>query len=115
MRYILYKTNVQIYPTYGSAMVQETKDSPYSALDNAKTKRVHYRITALSAAGVFLDGYDISIIAVALTIITLISAFSYVNTALGKGLMAASTTIGMLVGAVLFGYITDLKGRIRRL
>ena len=92
-------------------MVEDNRDSPYSALDNAKTRGVHYRITALSAAGVFLDGYDISIIAVALTIITSISAFSYVNTPLGKGLMAASTTIGMLVGAVLFGYITDLKGR----
>lgn len=83
----------------------------FEALDNAKTSRVHYKITALSAAGVFLDGYDISIIAVALTIITGISGFSYVNTPLGKGLMAASTTIGMLFGAITFGYITDIKGR----
>jgi putative MFS transporter len=92
-------------------MVDQTDVSTYPALDNAKTKGIHYRITALSAAGVFLDGYDISVIAVALTIISSISAFSYVNNPLGKGLMAASTTIGMLVGAVLFGYITDLKGR----
>ena len=83
----------------------------FEALDNAKTSGVHYKITALSAAGVFLDGYDISIIAVALTIITGISGFSYVNTPLGKGLMAASTTIGMFFGAIIFGYITDLKGR----
>lgn len=92
-------------------MSDQIGESTYSALDNAKTRGIHYRITTLSAAGVFLDGYDISIIAVALTIISSISAYSYVNNPLGKGLMAASTTIGMLVGAVLFGYITDLKGR----
>lgn len=88
-----------------------TKPVSYSALDNVQTKGIHYKITALSAAGVFLDGYDISIIGVALTIITAISAFSYATTPLGKGLMAASTTIGMLVGAIVFGYITDKRGR----
>jgi len=91
--------------------MEKQAGSSYTSLDNSKTKRVHYRITALSAAGVFLDGYDISIIAVALTIIGEITAFSYVNNPLGKGLMAASTTIGMLVGAVFFGYLTDLRGR----
>lgn len=92
-----------------------TTNSPereeFTSLDQASTKGIHYRITALSAAGVFLDGYDISIIGVALTIIVSIHSFSYVNTPLGKGLMAASTTIGMLFGAIIFGYITDLKGR----
>ncbi|OWP55527.1 MAG: hypothetical protein B2I17_09505 [Thermoplasmatales archaeon B_DKE] len=91
--------------------MEKQAGSSYASLDNSKTKRVHYRITALSAAGVFLDGYDISIIAVALTIISGITAFSYVNDPLGKGLMAASTTIGMLIGAVFFGYLTDLRGR----
>ncbi|MCL4376166.1 MFS transporter [Candidatus Parvarchaeota archaeon] len=87
------------------------KTVSYSALDNAKTNSNHYRITLLSVAGTFLDGYDISIIGVALTIITAISAFSYATTPLGKGLMAASTTIGMLFGALSIGYITDVKGR----
>ena len=88
-----------------------TKTVSYSVLDNAKTNSNHYRITLLSVAGTFLDGYDISIIGVALTIITAISAFSYATTPLGKGLMAASTTIGMLFGALSIGYITDVKGR----
>jgi len=87
------------------------KTVSYSALDNAKTNSNHYRITLLSVAGTFLDGYDISIIGVALTIITAISAFSYASTPLGKGLMAASTTIGMLFGALSIGYVTDVKGR----
>lgn len=83
----------------------------YDALDSAQTKGVHYRITALSAMGVLLDGFDISIIGVALTIITGLQAFSYSTTPLGKGLMAASTTIGMLIGAIIFGYVTDRHGR----
>lgn len=91
--------------------MEKPSNSSFASLDNSRTKGIHYRITTLSAAGVFLDGYDISIIAVALTIITGLSGFSYVSTPLGKGLMAASTTIGMLVGAIVFGYITDLRGR----
>jgi putative MFS transporter len=66
------------------------KAGSFAALDNAKTSSTHLRITLLSVAGTFLDGYDISIIGVALTIITAISAFSYASTPLGKGLMAAS-------------------------
>ena len=76
------------------------KTVSYSALDNAKTNSNHYRITLLSVAGTFLDGYDISIIGVALTIITAISAFSYATTPLGKGLMAV-----IIVKATPFNYI----------
>lgn len=86
-------------------------DTPYASLDSSEVKRIHFKITALSAVGVFLDGFDISIIGVALTIITALPAFAYARTPLGKGLMAASTTIGMLVGAFVFGYITDRRGR----
>ncbi len=87
------------------------KNDNYSALDDAKTKPIHYRITLLSVAGTFLDGYDISIIGVALILITVLGPFKYAATPMGKGLMAASTTIGMLFGAIIIGYITDLKGR----
>ncbi|MDA8054079.1 MAG: MFS transporter [Thermoplasmatales archaeon] len=89
----------------------ETKKSVFSSLDDASPNKTHFRITALSVAGTFLDGYDISIIGVALTIITALSAFSYASTPLGKGLMAASTVIGMLFGALSIGYVTDLRGR----
>ncbi len=90
---------------------QSTSIDSYAALDNAKVNRRHYGITLLSVAGTFLDGYDISIIGVALTLITAIPAFKYASTPLGKGLMAASTTIGMLIGALSIGYVTDLRGR----
>ena len=93
---------------------EKTPRGGFSSLDTAKTTGIHYRITALSAAGVFLDGYDISIIGVALVIISTLSGFSYVNTPLGKGLMAASTTIGMLFGVnsfcvYIYQYSSQLK------
>ncbi len=86
-------------------------DTTHADLDTVKVKGIHYKITALSAVGVFLDGYDISIIGVALTMIVTLPSFNYATTPLGKGLMAASTTIGMLVGAAVFGYVTDKRGR----
>ena len=81
----------------------------YNALDNARINSLHKKITALSVGGTFLDGYDISIISVALIVMSK-TAFG-LDTDFGKAMIAASTTIGMLVGAILFGYITDLYGR----
>lgn len=82
----------------------------YDALDRANTSMTHLRITALSAAGTFLDGYDISIVSVALILLYTVPGFGLDNP-LSKALIGASTVIGMLVGAIIFGYITDLKGR----
>ena len=90
---------------------KETQGSPFWAFDIAKPRGILYEITLLSAIGVFLDGFDISAIGATLPVLKVVSGFSYVNTALGYGLLAASTTIGMLFGAVTIGYVTDLKGR----
>lgn len=81
----------------------------YNALDKAKMNSLHKKITALSVGGTFLDGYDISIISVALIVMSK-TAFD-LNTNFGKSMIGASTIIGMLVGAILFGYITDIYGR----
>lgn len=89
---------------------EKSGKSMYNALDGASTNRTHLRITALSAAGTFLDGYDISIISVALILLYTIPGFGLTNP-LSKALIGASTVIGMLFGAIVFGYITDLKGR----
>jgi putative MFS transporter len=82
----------------------------YNSLDTAGLNSLHKKITALSVAGTFLDGYDISIISVALVLLEGIPSFG-INNPLGKALIGASTTIGMFVGAIVFGYITDLFGR----
>ena len=81
----------------------------YNVLDNAKVGSMHRKITALSAGGTLLDGYDISIISVALIVMGKVT-FG-LNTSFGVAMIAASTVFGMLVGAILFGYITDLYGR----
>jgi putative MFS transporter len=81
----------------------------YNALDNAKMNSLHKKITALSVGGTFLDGYDISIISVALIVMS--KPVYGLNTDFGKAMIAASTVIGMLFGAIIFGYITDLYGR----
>ena len=92
-------------------MEAENKGKPtYNALDSASTNRTHLRITALSAAGTFLDGYDISIISVALILLYTVPGFG-LDTPLSKALIGASTVIGMFFGAIIFGYITDIKGR----
>ncbi len=83
----------------------------FKSLDEAPLRSSHLRITILSAMGTFLDGYDISIIGAALTVLPSLPTFHYVATPLGKGLMAASTTIGMLIAGLLGGYLTDLRGR----
>ncbi len=79
----------------------------FNALDESKLKKVHLRITALSSGGSFLDGYDISIISVA--ILVLRSQFSLTSTEIT--ILLGSTILGMVFGGIIVGYLTDLKGR----
>lgn len=79
----------------------------FRSLDESRVKGIHLRIAALSSGGSFLDGYDISIVSVA--ILSLTSEFS-----LSQGdetLLIGSTLIGMVFGGVLGGYLTDKRGR----
>ncbi len=79
----------------------------FDALDDSRLKKVHLRITALSSGGSFLDGYDISIISVAILILQ--SQFSL--SPIEVTLLLGSTILGMIFGGVFIGYITDLRGR----
>lgn len=82
----------------------------FNSLDESKIKGTHLRITALSSAGNFLDGYDISIIAVA--VLMLPSVFSVITAStLDNYLLIGSTLIGMIFGGILGGYLTDRSGR----
>jgi MFS transporter, putative metabolite transport protein len=67
----------------------------------------HYAIFAYASAGVFCDGYIISSIGLAL--ITLTPHFHL--DAVTTGLIGAATLFGILVGAPLFGHLTDRYGR----
>ncbi len=67
----------------------------------------HYKLFAYANAGVFCDGYILSSVGLALT--TLGPHFHL--DALTTGLVGAATLFGILVGAPLFGHLTDRHGR----
>ncbi|HEV3091856.1 MAG TPA: MFS transporter [Candidatus Cybelea sp.] len=69
--------------------------------------RQHVAIFTYANAGVFCDGYILS--SVGLALITLTPRFGL--NALTTGLIGAATLFGILVGAPLFGHLTDRHGR----
>ena len=69
--------------------------------------RSHYRVLALSGAGVFMDGYDLFIISVALLLIK-----PYFHTSpLEVSAISSSAILGAVFGAVIFGNLADRLGR----
>lgn len=79
----------------------------FESLDESKVSRAQLRITALSSGGSFLDGYDISIVSVA--VLTMKTQFSLSSGS--STLLLGSTFIGMIIGGITMGYLTDLRGR----
>ncbi|MFC7395331.1 MFS transporter [Scopulibacillus cellulosilyticus] len=76
-------------------------------LDSLKLKAFQRRVTLLSAAGTFLDGFDLTVIAVAMPLI-----LSQWDVGPGlQGLMTSSAVIGSLIGALCLGNLTDKFGR----
>ena len=79
----------------------------FSVLDSDELRPFHRKVTLLSAAGMFLDGYDLAVIAVALPVLK-----KQWDISPGwEGALAASAVVGMLVGALVFGRLTDRLGR----
>ncbi len=76
-------------------------------IDNSPLKATHYRIWILSALGVFMDGLDLFIIAVALPLIN----NEFLPTKWELGLIGAASPIGAIFGATGLGYLTDKIGR----
>ncbi|MGO9604729.1 MAG: MFS transporter [Candidatus Binataceae bacterium] len=68
---------------------------------------IQRRVWFLSAMGVFLDGYDLFIIAAALPLLHVrFGASSWM-----QGLIASAAVLGAIVGAVLLGRLSDQFGR----
>ena len=79
---------------------------PFS--DNDKNKsRFFTAPLLLSSAGMFLDGYSLTVTAFA---IILINPYFRLNT-LESGLIIASVVFGSIIGALLIGYLSDVFGR----
>src|SRR5579875_2357121 len=77
-----------------------------NVVEDAKFSPFHLKLTIYSSGGPFLDGYILSIIAIALTQIT---PQLHLN-AMWSGLIGASALIGIFIGGFM-GYFTDKFGR----
>jgi len=67
----------------------------------------HKKLALFSSGGPFIDGYARTIVGVAL--ITLEPALSLSSTEIG--LIGAASLVGIFVGGMFFGYLTDRIGR----
>lgn len=76
-------------------------------IDHAPFKPTHFKIWILSAFGVFMDGLDLFIIAVALPLID----YQFHPSKWELGLIGAASPVGAIFGAMFLGYITDRFGR----
>lgn len=76
-------------------------------IDSAPLKPLHYKIWYLVALGVFMDGLDLFIIAVALPLV----AYEFHPTKWELGLIGAASSVGAILGSSLLGYLTDKWGR----
>jgi len=77
------------------------------ALDSARLTPTHWKIWLLSAMGVYLDGFDLFIIAVALPLV----AADFKPDATTQGLIGAAAPLGAVIGAVAVGRLADRWGR----
>ncbi|MFJ9589516.1 MFS transporter [Streptomyces acidicola] len=78
-----------------------------ASLENSRPNRTHWLVTLYAGGGEFCDGYILSIIGVALPLVT--SDFDLGGAM--SGLIGSASLIGMFVGGLVFGYVTDKVGR----
>lgn len=79
----------------------------FEQFDDRRMARFQRKITLLSAGGTFLDGFDLTVIAVALPLI-----IKQWNVGAGEqSLIVSSAIIGSLIGAACLGNLTDHFGR----
>ncbi|WP_037080958.1 MFS transporter [Pseudonocardia spinosispora] len=82
-------------------------EAQHLAIDDATFSRFHLKVTAYSGGGMFCDGYMLGIIAPALAVYSTQHQVS----ALWTGLIGASALIGLFLGSITFGWLTDKVGR----
>jgi len=79
----------------------------FEDFDTLQVRRFQRKVTLLSAGGTFLDGYDLTIIAVALPL--LIKHWQLTSGM--QSLLVSSAIIGSFIGAAWLGRLTDHFGR----
>lgn len=78
-----------------------------SVIDNTNLSKFHMKMTIASTAGQLCDGYLLGIIAPALP---LFAAANLITPTL-LGMIGAATLLGVFLGALIFGRLTDKYGR----
>ncbi len=79
----------------------------YRSLDEAALSTTHWRITAVTALGEFLDGYDLLIMGGALLL--LVRQFDLLPFQLG--MLTTAVYVGSIVGSLAAGWLADAMGR----
>jgi len=78
-----------------------------TTIDDAPVRGFHFRMSAFVGGGQFIDGYILGVIAIGMVLIPA----DFGLTLLWKGLIGASALVGIFVGGIAFGWVTDLVGR----
>ncbi|HJP77798.1 MAG TPA: MFS transporter [Pseudonocardiaceae bacterium] len=78
-----------------------------TTLEHSRPTRTHWLITLYAGGGEFCDGFILSIIGVALPLITV----SFKLGGASAGLIGSASLIGMFIGGLIFGQVTDRVGR----
>jgi len=76
-------------------------------LDDVPLSKFHLRVTAYTTGGMFCDGYILGMIGIALAVWAPQRGLS----AATEGLIGASALVGIFLGSLVFGPITDRIGR----
>lgn len=76
---------------------------------NPIARRFIARLTAVTAGGMFIDGYIFAVIGVTLALQTFKDDLGV--TPFWSGMISSSTLIGIFIGGFLFGWLTDRYGR----
>lgn len=82
-------------------------DEIVARLERLPFSRFHLRLASLLGTGTFFDAFDSLAIAVALTVVFTTLHIGFVN----AGLLISSAYIGQFVGAIVFGYTSEVFGR----
>ncbi|WP_250644899.1 MFS transporter [Piscirickettsia salmonis] len=82
-------------------------DIPSVQSNNRLSRDSYWYRWLMGAMGLFVNGFDLFMIAVALPLIIHV----YHPGAIVIGMIGASTTLGAIVGAIVMGRLTDVLGR----
>jgi putative MFS transporter len=88
-------------------MATATGDELVTRFERVPFTPLHGRIMMLLGFGTFLDSFDLLAIGSALTVIFRTLGIDFVET----GLLISLAFVGQIIGAVLFGLVSEIWGR----